>query len=294
MQLFDDENQEIQWLNSQDVQSILENLPRQPLLAGRSGLRATLPINAPVIPVILREGAVGLPCAGHLSTHILLRVGDRDTALRYSAAAALAGLMKLPCAPLLLRDAAGEGFVLYTRSDRINATTGTSALHLESLAQCALATEGQSPLPGTFERLRRQAHPPAPALLALLDQILFNTLIGNQLDDSDWALLDCGIGHCGLSPWMGFHLDDNQVALPWVDDKKRQKPASAAAWSSLADQAGLSRAQTRQRLIKRAAQFQSAIAGLDFAALCGEATPGISNWLQNLSARAGALRRQLS
>jgi hypothetical protein len=125
----------------------------------------------------------------------------------------------------------------------------------------------------------------------LLDQIIFNVLIGNKFSDLQSSMVLHSPAGIRLAPWMGLDLDGREDNIPGAESAGRHKAESAQAWQALAEVAQLSRAQTRQRLIKRARQLLQAMGRLDLSALGLSDSPQLSTWLRQRRLRAESLSR---
>jgi len=62
---------DVQWLSDDEVVTILDELPRRPMLAGKDGLRLSLAGAQDKLPVVFDGARIGLPLNGTPSSHIL-------------------------------------------------------------------------------------------------------------------------------------------------------------------------------------------------------------------------------
>ena len=70
-------NDDLQWLNDEEVVAILDELPRRPMLAGKDGLRLSLAGAQDKLPVVFDGARIGLPLNGTPSSHILGGANNR-------------------------------------------------------------------------------------------------------------------------------------------------------------------------------------------------------------------------
>ena len=100
--------------------TLLDTLPKRPLLAGEKGLRLSLAGAQAKLPVVLVDGKVALPASGQPTTHILkpalahLPATTENEALVMGLAASI----DLPVAPVEARIVRGRTYLLVTRYDR--------------------------------------------------------------------------------------------------------------------------------------------------------------------------------
>lgn len=176
-------------LSEAELERILFELPRRPLLAGEGGVRLSLAGAQPKLPVVQVDGGLALPLWGQPTTHIL-KPAPRDyptfpdnEAFCMRLAASL-GLMVAEVSPL---SAGAQRCLLVRRYDRVQDADGRlRRLHQEDFCQALgvtpehkYASERGPDFRRSFDLLRRAVRPPAPAVLALLDAALFNLIIGN-------------------------------------------------------------------------------------------------------------------
>ncbi len=177
-------------LSPRDLASLLESLPKRPLLAG-SELRLSLAGAQPKLPVVLIDGQVALPGKGQPTTHILKPPLARFDATTENEALVmkLAAEVGLDVAPVEARHAEGRRpYLLVTRYDRRLDTSGrVSRLHQEDFCQAMgiipehkYEAEGGPTFATSFELLRRASTRPAVEVLKLLDAAIFNVVVGNS------------------------------------------------------------------------------------------------------------------
>lgn len=176
-------------LDDAELIDILDTLPKRPMLAGRDGLRLSLAGAQQKLPVVVREGRIGLPKPGQPTTHILKPPIRRFSGTTENEAfamklAAAVGLRVASVEPRLIGE---RSFLLVERYDRaIGADGRVRRLHQEDFCQALgippeqkYASEGGPVFKACFELVRRACTTPAPAVLRLLDAAIFNVILGN-------------------------------------------------------------------------------------------------------------------
>ena len=181
-------------LSDEQLAAILKELPRRPLLAGEEGVRLSLAGAQDKLAVRLEKGAICLPLGGAPSTHILKPNVERFAGVVFNEAFCLrlAAATGLPAAAVETRDVAGFDFLLVERYDRQHRAVPDSAavvdrLHQEDFCQ-ALAIvseqkyqkEGGPSLKQSFALLREVSSAPVIDLARLLDDVVFNYIVGNN------------------------------------------------------------------------------------------------------------------
>ena len=272
--------QTVRWLSPAELQTLLDDMPLRPMLAGQTGLRLSLAGAQNKLPVVLADdGRIGLPLYGAPSTHILKPAiaGLDGTVLNEAFCMRLAAALKLAVAPVQVVHPAAHGAVLLVqRYDRLAAATaqGTpTRLHQEDFCQALgvppehkYQNEGGPDLTQCFALLRRATRPSAPPVLALLDAVVFNALIGNHdAHGKNFSLLyGAGVsagstGRVGLAGATLAPLYDLlcTAVYPRLTDKMAMKLGGryrfselmARHWEQFARDAGLSPAQVKKRVL---------------------------------------------
>lgn len=184
-----DDDAPVQPLPEKELERILQDLPRRPLMAGEGGVRLSLAGAQPKLPVVLADGQVALPGAGQPTTHILKPAPKEyptfpENEVFCMRLAAALGLDVAHAEPLRAGD---QTCLLVQRYDRARESDGRlRRLHQEDFCQALgvtpehkYASERGPDFRRSFDLLRQAIRPPAPAVLALLDAALFNLIIGN-------------------------------------------------------------------------------------------------------------------
>lgn len=174
-----------------ELRDLVESLPRHPLMAGEAEVRLSLAGVQAKLPVWYDNGAFAIPVGGP-STHILKppipnpegRLGgsvhNEAFVMRLARAAGL------PVPAVMVVDLEPQ-VLLVERYDRSRDADGrVRRVHQEDFCQ-ALAvapdrkyeTEGGPALADCFSLVRDRVVPPASAVNALIDWVVFNYLVGN-------------------------------------------------------------------------------------------------------------------
>lgn len=263
----DDDSCDVDWLDEQDLQALLAELPQRPMLAGRDGIRLSLAGAQDKLPVVFNGRQIGLPKEGCPSTHILKPPikNVEGSVLNEAFCLALAASMQLPVARAQIHVVANSEVLLVERYDRrIGADGRPARLHQEDFCQALgvvpemkYQNEGGPDLQACFGLLRRVTRPSAPEVLRLLDGVVLNALLGNHdAHAKNFSLLYvdtgpvlaplydvlCTAAYPDLTPKMAMKLGG----------KYQFNDVLSRHWDQFADEAGLSRAQTRKRILRLA------------------------------------------
>lgn len=176
-------------LDDAELTSLLDELPRRPMLAGETKLRLSLAGAQPKLPVVLVKNQVALPALGQPTTHIL-KPALQDypgTTENEAFCLRLAVAVRLSAAPVEPRRVGERTFVLVERYDRAKTDNATfRRIHQEDFCQalgiapeCKYASEGGPGFKASFDLVRRVCVRPAVDVLRLLDAAIFNVIIGN-------------------------------------------------------------------------------------------------------------------
>ncbi|MDD4963094.1 MAG: type II toxin-antitoxin system HipA family toxin [Gallionella sp.] len=254
--------QAVDWLDEAQLLALLDELPRRPMLAGKDGLRLSLAGAQDKLPVVVQGERIGLPRAGTPSTHILKPAiaGVEDSVVNEGFCLALAAQLKLHVARAQIYPLQDQHFLLVERYDRLHTGEAVQRLHQEDFCQALgyvpemkYQNEGGPNLAQCFDLLRLATRPSVTHVLRLLDNVIFNALIGNHdAHAKNFSLLYqgksasiaplydtlCTAIYPNLSPKMAMKLGS----------KYRYDDVFPRHWDQFASDAGLSKAQTRKRV----------------------------------------------
>ncbi|MDD2686275.1 MAG: type II toxin-antitoxin system HipA family toxin [Gallionella sp.] len=260
---------EVDWLNDDELIAILDELPRRPMLAGKDGLRLSLAGAQDKLPVVFDGNRIGLPRNNAPSSHILKPAihAVEDSVSNEHFCLLLAEEMQFKAARSLVYSVGDHRFLLVERYDRIHDALGSLIrLHQEDFCQALgvvpemkYQNEGGPDLAQCFALLRRVTRPSAPHVLRLLDNVIFNALIGNH----DAHAKNFSLLFTSKSPVLAPLYDVLSTAVyPSLTPKMAMKLGSKYKfsevemrhWEQFASSAGLSVAQTRKRILELAHQ----------------------------------------
>ncbi len=260
-------DEDVQWLNDEEVVAILDELPRRPMLAGKDGLRLSLAGAQDKLPVVFDGGRIGLPRGGTPSSHILKpTIHDvEDSVINEGFCMALAEAMQLKPAKSNVHHVLDRSFLLVERYDRLTDAQGhRQRLHQEDFCQALgvvpemkYQNEGGPDLAQCFELVRRSTRPSAPQVLRLFDYVIFNTLIGNH----DAHAKNFSLLYSGKVPVLAPFYDTLSTAVyPTLTPKMAMKIGSKYKfsevekrhWEQFAEGVGFTKAQAKRRILELA------------------------------------------
>jgi serine/threonine-protein kinase HipA len=175
-------------LDKEELVSIIHDLPRRPLMAGEDGIRLSLAGAQDKLPVVIDGATVALPLDNTPSTHIIKPEPERFPGLVANEALCmeLARRVGLNVAETTTRMIGGTPCIVVTRYDREVDTGGTVRLHQEDFCQALgrpperkYQQEGGPTVRECVALLRDWSTTPVLDILAFVDALIFNLLIGN-------------------------------------------------------------------------------------------------------------------
>jgi len=177
-------------LSLDELNAIIRELPKRPLLAGEKGIRLSLAGAQKKLPVYYDEKRFSLGLGDAPSNYIIKPpIEDLDGSVANEAfcmALAQAVGLDVPRSFIHLHGDAPGVFVI-NRYDRIVTAEGTKRLHQEDFCQALgippefkYETEGGPSLTACFNLVRHASIRPGKDVLSLLNWVIFNYLIGNS------------------------------------------------------------------------------------------------------------------
>ena len=202
------------WLREAELGELLAELPSRPLLIGLDdedeGVRLSLAGARDKLPVLARDSELGITRGHPPSTHIVKTpIADVNGMVANEAfCMALAGELGLTAAEAVPMSVAGHEALLVARYDRERSGDHVHRIHQEDLCQALACLPGQKYEaeggPGVracAALMRDRSAAPAVDLLAFLDALIFNLLIGNaDAHSKNYSLLLEGDGSPRLAP----------------------------------------------------------------------------------------------
>lgn len=180
------------WLDEAELGALIAELPSRPLLIGLDeedeGVRLSLAGARDKLPVLARNSELGITRGHPPSTHIVkVPIADVEGMVANEAyCMAMAAELDLAAAPAMPIRIDGHEALLVTRYDRSPEAEDVRRLHQEDLCQALICTpankyeaDGGPGVQPCAALLRATSAAPAIDLLAFLDALVFNLLIGN-------------------------------------------------------------------------------------------------------------------
>ena len=266
-------------LADDELASILRELPRRPLMAGADGIRLSLAGAQDKIAVRLDDGKISIPRGSAPSSHVLKPAIDTHEGVVFNEAfcMALANACGLSVAPVAIGKVEDIDYLLAERYDRVRSEANViQRLHQEDFCQALgipseikYQTEGGPSLADCFGLIREVSSGPALDLLALLDAVIFNLLIGNHdAHAKNFSFLYRPDRSVRLAPLYDLVCT---VYYEELTDKMAMKIGGEAKSALIypgsvdlfAAGAGLGAGQTRARIPAVAARLLEEIPGID-------------------------------
>ena len=270
-------------LPEEELVAILKELPRRPLLAGEEGIRLSLAGAQDKLAVRLEGRAISLPLGGAPSTHILKPNVERFEGVVFNEAfclrlAAAAGLL---VAAIETHEVGGISFLLVKRYDRHQRSLPDGApvverLHQEDFCQALgmvseqkCQKEGGPSLKQCFALLRDVSSVPAIDVARLLDDVVFNYLVGNNDAHGKNFSLVYRTGGAGeleirLSPLYDvvsttYYPELSRDMAMRIGEQYSSEKVTLRDFGKLSEDAKLGRALVRDRLIEVTERVQAAL-----------------------------------
>jgi len=250
-------------LTEPEIRQIVAELPRRPLMVGRSGLRLSLAGAQDKLPVIVHGDGLCLPLGDTPSTHILKPEPDRFPGLVANEifCMTLARAVGLNVPTTEYRLVGEKPCILVRRYDRKTDENGSSIrIHQEDFCQAMgfpperkYQTEGGPMLRDCISLLREWSTAPVLDIPAFINGLIFNVLIGNaDAHGKNYSLLYSG-GERRLSPFY-----DLVSTLTWSELSKTLamkiggcesvNAFTIGDWKKMANKAGLGWPMIRERM----------------------------------------------
>ena len=249
-------------LDEGELASIIDELPRRPLMAGEEGVRLSLAGAQDKLPVVIDGGAIALPLGNTPSSHIIKPEPERFPGLVANEAFCMecARHTGLDAAETTVRLIGDTPCIVVTRYDREIGPEGVTRLHQEDLCQALgkpperkYQQEGGPTVRECVSLLREWSTTPVLDILALVDGLIFNMLIGNaDAHGKNYSMLYAG-GTRRLAP-----LYDLVSTIAWpelsvrlamnIGNGKSVNDLNPAHFKRLTEDCDLSWPMVRERL----------------------------------------------
>ncbi|MEM9622924.1 MAG: type II toxin-antitoxin system HipA family toxin [Pseudomonadota bacterium] len=198
-------------INEDELYTILEELPRRPLMAGEDGIRLSLAGAQDKIAVRVENGNISIPLGNAPSTHILKPMIEEYAGLVFNESFCmnLANEAGLNVASTAIASVKDKDYLLIERYDRSVGNDGlVTRLAQEDFCQALglpselkYQVEGGPSLKDCCGLLRTVSDVSAVDLNVLLNAVIFNLVIGNHdAHAKNFSLLKQPDGSTRLSP----------------------------------------------------------------------------------------------
>jgi serine/threonine-protein kinase HipA len=279
-------------LTDEELANILRELPRRPLMAGEDGIRLSLAGAQDKIAVRIDAETISIPRGSAPSSHVLKPAGTTYAGVVYNEAFCmkLADACDLSVAPVTIGRVADIDYLLAERYDRIRDEQGSvSRLHQEDFCQALgvpseikYQSEGGPGLPDCFALIRDASTAPALDVIALLDAVIFNLLIGNHdAHAKNFALLYRPNGTVRLAPLYDlvctvYYEELTDKMAMQIGGEAKSALTFPAHIEKFAKAAGLGVAQTLARIPALAEKLLERIPGVEKPGKVSEAVAALA------------------
>ncbi|MGB0670083.1 MAG: type II toxin-antitoxin system HipA family toxin [Rhodospirillales bacterium] len=254
--------------DEQTLETIINDLPAKPFLAGEEGVSMSLAGVQDKLPVVVIDGQMSIPTNGAPSTHILKPASERlyGSVQNEALCLILAKRCGLDAATVTTGRAGKRNYLLVTRYDRKEGRKGTLRIHQEDFCQAlgkppaAKYERNQTGIKGpTLADMFKLIDDEMTALdtLKMLNAVIFNVLICNtDAHAKNYSLL-LSEGGPRLAPlydlmcgaiWDGITPNMSQT----IGGKNRGNHIYKRHWKRMAASCGLSETMVVERVVELA------------------------------------------
>jgi serine/threonine-protein kinase HipA len=177
-------------LGEKELEAIVKELPRRPLLVGEKGLRLSLAGAQDKLPVVVDGDSISLPLGNTPSTHIIKPEPERFPGLVANEVFCmrLAAILDMNVPEVTHRTIGQQPCIVVARYDRVRSADGqtTVRLHQEDFCQALgrppeykYQQEGGPLVRECVALLREWSTTPVLDIRAFVDALILNMLIGN-------------------------------------------------------------------------------------------------------------------
>jgi serine/threonine-protein kinase HipA len=261
-------------LDADELVSIVQELPHRPLMAGEEGIRLSLAGAQNKLPVVIDGKTIALPLGNTPSTHIIKPEPEHFPGLVANEAFCmeLARRVGLNVAESTIRLIGDTPCIVVTRYDRKGGADGTVRLHQEDCCQALgrpperkYQQEGGPSVRECITFLREWSTTPVLDILAFVDALIFNMLVGNaDAHGKNFSMIYAG-GTKRLAP-----LYDLVSTIAWpelstrlamsIGHGKRMNDLNPMHFKRMAEECGVGWPMVRDRMRRLADGLGGAIA----------------------------------
>ncbi|HEY7243407.1 MAG TPA: type II toxin-antitoxin system HipA family toxin, partial [Xanthobacteraceae bacterium] len=249
----------------EDLERVIEDLPRKPFLAGEEGVSMSLAgVQSKLAVAVDAAGRICIPMHGSPSTHILKPDTPRLPGSVHNEAfcLSLARRLRMPAPQVTTGRAGSRSYLLAQRYDRTHVADRWRRLHQEDFCQALGKLPsakyesnhtglGGPSLPEMLALARR--HLPAIDLLRFVDMVVLNVLLCNtDAHAKNYAIMIKGNG-AALAPMYDVVCGEvwdhvTRRLAQRIGGAERGDALTARHWRQLARDCGLNPAQVLERV----------------------------------------------
>lgn len=265
-------------LSERELEDIVAELPRRPLMAGREGVRLSLAGAQSKLPVVIRDAVIALPLGNTPSTHIIKPEPERFPGLVATEVLCmtLARAIGLNVPPVSIRPVGNKPCLIVQRYDRTTGADGSvTRVHQEDFCQALgypperkYQQEGGPLLRDCIGLLREWSTIAALDLRDFLDGLIFNVLIGNaDAHGKNYSIL-YRMHNRRLAPFY-----DLICTLAWpelsrtpamkIGKSESIETITSAHWQKMAQETGVGWPMLRERIADLCGRCTQALPGKD-------------------------------
>lgn len=257
-------DEQMRELSEKELQDVIAELPRRPLMAGKVGIRISLAGSQSKLPVIIRGSTIGLPLGNTPSTHIIKPEPERFPGLvaNETLCMRLAKRLGLNVPAVDTRMVGDKTCIVIERYDRVISPDGTvERVHQEDFCQALgfppekkYQQEGGPLLRDCIGLLRDWSTIPTLDIRDFLDGLIFNVLIANADAHAKNYSMVYREGQRRLAP-----LYDLVCTLAWpelskapamkIGKSESMETITPAHWQKMAEETGVNWPMLREHIV---------------------------------------------
>ncbi len=273
-------------LSDHEFADVLNLLPKNPLMAGKQGIRLSLAGAQDKLAVRVQAENISLPLGNAPSTHIVKPAIEhyKDVVFNELLCMRLATHLGLPVAKAEAHAIGDKHYLLVQRYDRVFHNGYLLRLHQEDFCQAMAIppdikyqNEGGPSLKNCFDVLRELSSVPVLDLKNLLDGVIFNYLIGNHdAHGKNFSLLYHVDGTLRLAPFYDllctvYYPELSAKMAMKIDGEYHSARVIPLHFEKLAEEAGLAKPMVLSRVREMAKNIPTVLETMDMSFSCFEA-----------------------